>query len=94
MRTHRLRYARHDSVLDFITDKAEAKARSVVREPVILTRAGRRRPDLVAEIDDRVLIVDVTCRECDSAKGIHRYNLHVERQTPGAAMEESSPNIR
>jgi hypothetical protein len=59
-RTHRLRSARHNSVLDYIVAKAEATADSVVREPVINTRVGRRKPDLVAVVDDVVLIIDVT----------------------------------
>lgn len=59
-RTHRLRCARHDSVLDYIIAKAEAKEHSVIREPVIPTRAGRRKPDLIAEVDGVILVVDVT----------------------------------
>ncbi len=59
-RTHLLRSARHNSVLDYIVTKAEAKGYNVVREPVIPTRVGRRKPDLVAEVDGVILIVDVT----------------------------------
>ena len=60
MRTHRLRCERHNSVLEFIVNRAIAMRHDVVREPVIPTRAGRRKPDLVALVDGSVLVVDVT----------------------------------
>src|SRR6218665_1108990 len=59
-RTNLLRCARRNSVLDYIVTKAEANGYSVVREPVIPTRVDRRKPDLVAEVDGVILIVDVT----------------------------------
>src|SRR5688572_25922287 len=42
-RTHRLRCDRHNSVLDLILKRIEAKGHSVIREPVIPTGVGRRK---------------------------------------------------
>ena len=48
-----MRSARHESILDYIIiTKTLSKGCSVVREPVILTRVGMRKPDLIAEICD------------------------------------------
>ena len=58
--THLLRCARHDSVLDFIVTRAVARGHPVVRRPVIPTRVGRRKPDLIALVNGAVLVIDVT----------------------------------
>ena len=60
VRTHRLRCERHNSVVEFIVSRAIAMRHNAIQEPVIPTRAGRRKPDLVAEVDGSVLVVDVT----------------------------------
>lgn len=52
-RTRFMRSARHESILDYIIiTKTLSKGCSVVREPVILTRVGMRKPDLIAEMCD------------------------------------------
>ena len=70
-----MRSARHNSVLDYIITKVEAKGYSVVREPVIPTRVGRRKPDLVAEVDGVILIVDVTIlAHCNFEEKVNYHN--------------------
>lgn len=60
VRTHRLRTARHDSLVDFIRKSLEGEGYSVLVEPIIKTAQGNRKPDLVIVKEAECHIVDVT----------------------------------
>ena len=69
-RTHRLRCGRHNSVLDLILKRIESSGHMVIKEPVIPTGVGRRKPDLVALVDDVAYVVDVTITsDCNDMSG-------------------------
>jgi len=59
-RTHRLWCDRHDSVLGLIIEKIESRGHEVIRELSIPTGEGRRKLDLVAQVDSVAHVVDVT----------------------------------
>src|SRR6218665_1753435 len=59
-RTHRLRCARHDSVLDVVIQGIEVRGGTTIREPNIPTKQGARKPDLVALVGETAYVVDVT----------------------------------
>lgn len=57
-RTHGGRILRHDKVCRMLGDCLEAKGWTVVREPLIQTREGNKKPDLVCTKEDQVVVVD------------------------------------
>jgi len=59
-RTHRLRTARHDSILDTIEKNIIRAGLKYVREPAIHTVNGIRKPDLVVQSGTTVIIADLT----------------------------------
>jgi len=70
-RTHRLRCDRHDSVLGLIVEKTESRGNVVIREKGIPTAGeGRRKPDLVAQVDGVAHVVDITITlDCNDMSG-------------------------
>lgn len=59
-RTHRLRTARHDSIVDFLRKALERNGYLVLVEPIIKTSHGDRKPDLVIVREAECRVVDVT----------------------------------
>jgi len=51
---------RHNSALHLICRNIESMGHSMIHEPVIPTKVGRRKPDLVALVDEVAYVVDVT----------------------------------
>ena len=69
-KTHRLRCDRHDSVLGLVIEKIESRGHEVIREPSIPTGEGRRKPDLVAQVDGVAHVVDITITsDCNDMSG-------------------------
>ena len=59
-RTHASRVARHDKIVDLVASGACRNGWGVWREPAIPTPAGIRRPDLILDHQDTVIVLDVT----------------------------------
>jgi len=59
-RTHALRIARHDKIVDLVMSGAEKIGYSISREPAIQTPAGIQKPDLVLVRNSDLTILDVT----------------------------------
>ena len=57
-RTHGGRILRHNAVCRVLASGLRDKGWEVTEEPHIPTRAGIRKPDLVAAKDDRVCVID------------------------------------
>ena len=57
-RTHGGRILRHDRVNELLAAQLKQKGWSVVREKLYRTRAGGRRPDMIATVAGRVVVID------------------------------------
>lgn len=60
VRTHRLRCARHNSLVEFMRSLLVKNGNIVLVEPIIVTRHGNRKPDIVSINSDECHILDVT----------------------------------
>lgn len=58
-RTHGGRILRHDKICDIISEGLVAKGWCIVKEPIVQTREGVKKPDLVCTRDGRLVVVDV-----------------------------------
>ena len=58
--THHLRFARHDSLMDYIRQLAEDQNHIVIPEWHIATRDGTRKPDLIIITPSVAIVCDVT----------------------------------
>jgi len=59
-RTHPLRVARHDSILNYIEEKCVTNKIGYIREPPIKTEVGIRRPDLIVIVEKTITVLDLT----------------------------------
>jgi hypothetical protein len=59
-RTHDARVKRHDAIVDRIATVSEKKGLSVIKERVISTPDGPRRPDLIVYDRNRAVVIDAT----------------------------------
>lgn len=57
-RTHGGRVLRHDRVVEMLAKHFERRRFSVVKEPILKTTAGRRKPDLLVTMDGKTFVLD------------------------------------
>ena len=84
-RTHLLRTARHESVLDFTEESCRKNGHDYVRESTIPTSAGVRRPDLIVLIGECAHVVDLT---------ISADHVHLKRAYDAKVRYYDQPDIR
>lgn len=67
IRTHRLRFDRHNSVLDLIVRKVGSKLKRSLGDP---RDAWKRKPDMMAQVHEVVYLIDVTITtDCTDLRG-------------------------
>ncbi|GBM36535.1 Retrovirus-related Pol polyprotein from type-2 retrotransposable element R2DM [Araneus ventricosus] len=57
-RTHGKRIQRHDAVINYIKRACENSGYEVISEPLCKTSMGKRKPDLLAKKDGKIVVID------------------------------------